>query len=164
MIEVSPEFNTVINLAASLAFFVIGALQIYVGRSSGADKKITFPWVNMAFGTFLIGINYLIQAVFTSGSTENPTITISSYLLILGGAALSFTSFFILYTERANEAKNLRDREDDLKEITSRLKKKFLSRELPEDEMRKLDTDIVRELAEIEVKLEKINKRKIKPA
>jgi len=160
----SPEFSTVINLAASMAFFVIGALQIYVGRSSGAGNKIAFPWINMAFGTFLIGINYLIQAVFTSGTTENPTIAISSYLLILGGAALSFTSFFILYTERANEAKNLKDREEDLKEITSRLKKKFLSRELPEEEMRKLDTDIVRELAEIEVKLDKINKKRGKSA
>jgi hypothetical protein len=41
----------------------------------------------------------------------------------------------------------------------TRLRKKFLSRELPEEELKKLDTDIVRELAEIEVKLDKLRRR-----
>jgi hypothetical protein len=165
MIDVSPDAVTAMNLAAFAAFSIIGGLQIYVGRSSSrAGKGFSFPWINMSFGTFLIGLNYLIQAIFTSGVTDNPTITISSYLLILGGAALSFTSFFILYTESSDETRKLKEREEELKEIMDRLKKKFLSRELPEEEMKKLDTDIVRELAEIEVKLDKINRNKNKTA
>jgi threonine synthase len=97
--------------------------------------------------------------MFSAQITGDPTITISSYLLIVGGSALSLTSFAMLYTERSNEANSLKQREEDLNQIMERLKKKFLNREIPEEDMRKLNTDIVRELAEIEVKLDKLNKR-----
>lgn len=160
MVELSGDAMVLMNLAAFVAFVVVGGLQIYMGRSTSPQRKITFPWINLALGTFMIGINYLIQAIFPAQTAVDPTIGISSYLLVIGGAALSFTSFLILYMERSNEAKTLRDRQDDLHQIMDRIRKKFLSRELPEDEMRKIDTDLVRELAEIEVKLDKINRKK----
>jgi hypothetical protein len=160
MVDITPEFNTTINFAAFLAFFIVGGLQIYAGRSTHPEKKVTFAWVNLSFGTFLLGFNYLMQALFVTELPSNPAITISSYLLVMGGAALSFTSFLMLYMESSDEAKRLRERQEDLQEITARLKKKYLSRELPEDEMKRLDTDIVKELAEIEVKLDKINRKK----
>lgn len=164
MVEISPAFYTVINLAAFGAFVAIGGVMLYVGRTTHPEKKISFPWINLANGTFLIAVNYLIQAIFAPQTPIDSSVEISSYLLIVGGSALLFTSFVILYTERANETNVLKQRQDDLKEITTRLKKKYLSRELPEDELKKLDTDIVRELAEIEVKLDKINRKpKAKP-
>lgn len=159
MVEISPTFTMAINFAAFAAFMAIGGLLLYLGRSMGPKKKLSFPWINLSFGTILIGVNYLVQAVFATQITGDPTITISSYLLIIGGAALSFTSFLILYMERSNELQTLKDRQDELKEITNRLRKKYLARELPEDELKKLDTDIVRELAEIEVKLDKIKRK-----
>ena len=159
MVELSSEFAMVINFVAFAAFVAIGGLLLYLGRTMGPNKKITFPWINLSFGTMLIGVNYLIQAVFATEISGDFTIAISSYLLIIGGAALSFTSFLILYVERSNEVKTLADRQDDLREIMARLKKKYLSRELPEEDLRKLDTDIVRELAEIEVKLDKIKRK-----
>lgn len=158
-VELTADVVTVINLAAFFAFLLISGILVYLGRSTHAEKKVTFPWVNLAFGTVLIGINYLIQAIFATRLTGDPTITISSYLLIVGGAALSFTSFVTLYVERTHEVSSLQKRQDELKEITERLKKKFLSREIPEDEMKKLNTDIVRELAEVEVKLDKLTRK-----
>lgn len=158
MVDVSPTVSMAINFAAFVAFLIIGGILMYLGRTLHPDKKISLPWINLAFGTFLIGINYLIQAVFATQIIGDPSIIISSYLLIVGGAALSFTSFVILYVERSNEASVLKERQEELKEIMNRLRKRFLSRELPEENMRKIDTDIVRELAEIEVKLEKIKK------
>ncbi len=160
MVELSADAMVLMNLAAFLAFVVVGGLQIYMGRSTNPEKKITFPWINLAFGTFLIGVNYLMQALFPTQTSIDPTVGVSSYLLVIGGAALSLTSFIILYMERTNEARTLRERQDDLHQIMDRIRKKFLSRELPEDEMRKIDTDIVRELAEIEVKLDKLSKRR----
>lgn len=159
MVEISPVAATAINLAAFGAFVAIGIAMLHVGRSTNPGKRISFPWVNLSFGTFLIGINYLVQAIFATQISGDPAIAISSYLLIIGGAAMLFTSFIILYTERANEANLLRQRQEELKAITRRLRKKFFARELPEDELRKLDTDIVRELAEIEVKLDKIRRK-----
>jgi len=159
MVDISPTVSMAINFVAFAAFLTIGGVLLYLGRSLHPDKKISFSWINLAFGTFLIGINYLVQAIFATQISGDPTITISSYLLIIGGAALSFTSFVILYVERSNEFNVLNERQDDLKEIMERIRKKFLSRELPEEDMRKIDTDIVRELAEIEVKLDRIKKR-----
>lgn len=160
MVELSADAMVLMNLVAFLAFVVVGGLQIYMGRSTNPEKKITFPWINLAFGTFLIGVNYPMQALFPTQTSIDPTVGVSSYLLVIGGAALSLTSFIILYMERTNEARTLRERQDDLHQIMDRIRKKFLSRELPEDEMRKIDTDIVRELAEIEVKLDKLSKRR----
>lgn len=160
MVEISPAITTPINLAAFAAFIVVGAMLLHVGKSTHPEKRIGLPWINLAFGTFLIGINYLVQAVFATQISGDPTVAISSYLLIIGGSALALTSFLILYIERSNEADMLRTRHDELKAIMARLRKKFLSRELPEEDMRKIDTDIVRELAEIEVKLDKIKKPK----
>lgn len=159
MVEISPTLSMVINFAAFAAFIAIGGMLLYLGRSTNPQKKITFPWINLAFGTFLIGLNYLVQTVFATQISGDPIIAVSSYLLILGGAALAFTSFAILYVERSNEANSLRVRHEELKEITTRLRKKFLSRELPEEEMKRLDIDIVRELAEIEVKLDKLKRK-----
>lgn len=159
MVEISPTLSMAINFAAFSAFIAIGGMLLYLGRSTNPQKKITFPWINLAFGTFLIGLNYLVQTVFATQISGDPIIAVSSYLLILGGTALAFTSFAILYVERSNEANSLRTRHEELKEITTRLRKKFLSRELPEEEMKRLDIDIVRELAEIEVKLGKLKRK-----
>lgn len=159
MVEISPALSMAINLAAFAAFIVIGLMLLYVGKSTSHQKRITLTWINLAFGTFLIGINYLVQAVFATQISGDPVIAISSYLLIIGGAALAFTSFVILYVERSNEANVLRTRHAELKEIMVRLRKKFLSRELPEEEMKRLDIDIVRELAEIEVKLGRLKRK-----
>lgn len=159
MVEISPTLSVAINLAAFAAFVTVGIVLLYIGKTTHPEKKLSFPWVNLVFGTLLMGANYLVQAIFSTQISGDPTIAISSYLLIIGGAALSFTSFLILYVERSNEANILRERQNDLKEIMSRLRKKFLSREIPEEDIRKIDTDLVRELAEIEVKLEKIRKK-----
>lgn len=162
MVEISPLVSLTINVAAFFAFAAIGGLLLYIGRSTNPERKLTLPWINLGFGTALIGVNYLIQGIFAPQVAGDPSIMISSYLLIIGGAALSFTSFAVLYTERANEADILTKRQTELKEITTRLREKFLKRELSEDELKKLDIDIVRELAEVEVKLDKLKKsRKI---
>ena len=159
MIEISPLFIIVINLAAFLAFATIGFLFLYIGKSTDSARKITMPWINLFFGVLLIGLNYLIQAVFPSQILTSSAITISSYLLIISGAAMTFTSFVILYTERSNEIGNLNKRHDELTSITHKLQKKFMARQLPEDEMKRLNTGIVKELAEIEVKLDELKKK-----
>lgn len=160
MVEISPLVSSVINFSAFGALFAIGGILLYVGKTTHIERKITLPWVNLAFGTFMIGLNYLLQAIFVTTISGNPVVAISSYLLIIGGVAMTLTSFMVLYFERANEINVLRKRHDELKEITERLRRKYLSRELPEEELRKLDTDIVRELAEIEVKLDKLKRGK----
>ncbi len=159
MVEISPTLSMTINFAAFAAFIAIGGMLLHVGRSTNPQKKITLPWINLALGTVLIGLNYLVQAVFGTQISASTEIALSSYLLIIGGAALSFTSFLTLYIERSNEVNALRQRHEELHSIMKRLHKKFLSREIPEDEMKKIDTDLVRQLAEIEVKLEKLKKR-----
>lgn len=158
MVELSGDVTTAINLAAFVAFMVVGVLFLYIGRATSLERKLSLPWVNLFFGTSLIATNYLVQAIAFIRLSGDPVVTISSYLLVIGGAAMTFTSFLILYIDRANEANLLKKRQSELEEITKRLRNKFLKRELAEEELKKLDTDIVRELAEIEVKLDKIEK------
>ena len=159
MVELSSTFIVIINLGAFVAFATIGFLFLYIGKSTDTGRKLTMPWINLFFGIILIGLNYLIQAVFPSQILVDSTITISSYLLIISGAAITFTSFVILYTQRSNEIGNLQKRHNELTSITHKLQKKFMSRQLPEDEMKRLNTGIVKELAEIEVKLDELKKK-----
>ncbi len=149
----SVEAVTIINFITFGAFVFLAAVLIYLGRSTDPKKKITMPWVNLSFGVLLTGVGYLVQAGrLLQYFTEDITI-VSSYLLILVGALLIFASFSLLYTERTAELNNLKKRHDQIRKIMNRLKQKYFARELPEEDLKKMYSELIREMTEIEVKL-----------
>ena len=153
------ETTTLMSVATFATFVLLGGILIYLGRSTDPEKKIKLPWINLALGVVMSGAGFFLESTRLLQYLVEDTIILSAFLLIITGTVLTFISITILYTSRTTELSILRDREDHIKKIMKKLRDKYFARELEEDELKKMHADLVKEMAEIEVRLGEIKKK-----
>lgn len=158
MVVELAEATNIIIFTAFGAFIIISALLLYMGRKMNPEKKVTLPWMVLAFGSTLIGLSYLVQVGNVTYSFFNSGVLIGSTVLVITGTMMILTSFTTLYLENAEDLAILEKRHKEIQQIMERLKKRYFSHELDESELKKLYASLVKELAEIEVRIKEIEK------
>jgi len=155
------ETNAVL-VTNSITFFSnvgLAILLIYFGKSTDFKGKIRLPWITLSTGIMVSATSYLIQILGVLDIAPTGTTLLSTHLVMLIGTAITFFSFSSIYLTKINDINSLRKRYTQIKKIMKRLKRKYRRREIPEDDLRKIYTDLTKELVEIEVKLKEMEKK-----
>jgi uncharacterized membrane protein len=145
------DITTFVNIFAFVGMTITAYAIFYVARSI-KQKNVGLNLVMLALGINFIGMSYLFRVWF--GDSAFP---FEMSLVGFGSLLLSIGVIWVFY-EKGMEVQNLKRRENDIRGTIERLKEKYYRREISEEELESMHTDMLKELAEIEVKLSKKGK------
>lgn len=140
---------SLINIINFLAFvgLTIATYTIFYFGKSLVSKGVSINLFMLALGTNLVGLSHLFRIVLDTNT--NPLI-----LTTVGAGALFMSTGIIwVFYEKRTEISRLKKREEEINSIISKLKDKYYQQELSEADLKSAYSDLLRELAEIEVKL-----------
>lgn len=135
-----------VNFLAFLGLTITTYTIFYVGKSL-SRMGLSFNVFTLALGVNLIGLSHLFR-IWTDTSTS----PIVAATISAGTVFLSVGVIWVFY-ERNMEFSSLRKREGEIKDVVAKLKDKYYQQELSEEELKSAYSGLLRELAEIEVKL-----------
>ena len=133
-----------------------------MGKMASAKKEITLPWIILSAGLLFSSLNLIVEVV---GQLTNIYILprpVVWYVFNITGSLLLLIGFIMMMFERMLEIGVLKRRKMEIQDIMNYLKERYYKKELSESELRKLYANMVEQLAEIEVKLKTLEKKKPK--
>lgn len=139
--------TTVVNLLAFLGLTVATYTIFYLGRMMNPNKGIGVNLFTLALGINFIGLSHLFR-IWLDVSTS-PLVLI---LVAIGSVLMSSGVIWVFY-EKGREIYNLKKQEKEVKSVIANLKEKYYKQELSEEELKYVYSSLLKELAEIEVKL-----------
>lgn len=136
-----------VNLLAFLGLTIATYTIFYFGRSMSPTKGIGVNLFTLALGINLIGLSHLFR-IWLDVST-------SPIILILVAISTVFLSTGVIWVfyEKATEIRNLKRREKEINSIITKLKEKYYQKELSEEDLKVLYSNLMKELSEIDVRL-----------
>ncbi len=140
------DINTFVNIFAFVGMTITAYAIFYVARSI-KQKNVGLNLVALALGISFIGMSYLFRVWFS-----NSTSIFEMSFVGVGSLLLSIGVIWVFY-ENGMEIQNLKRKEDDIRDAIEKLKEKYYRREISEEELESVHTSMLKELAEIEVKL-----------
>lgn len=136
-----------VNLFAFIGLTIATYTIFYFGRMMNPSRDLTFNLFTLALGINLIGLSHLFR-IWLDVSTS-PLIVIT---VAIGAIFLSMGVIWVFY-EKGKEISNLKKREEEIKSVIAKLKDNYYQQELSEEDLKDAYSSLLRELAEIEVKL-----------
>lgn len=146
------DVSDIVNLFAFAGLTIATYTVFYFGRMMNPDKGISVNLFTLALGINLIGLSHLFR-IWLDVSTS-PLILV---LVAVGSAFLSAGVIWVFY-EKAVEMRNLRRREVEINSVIADLKERYYRKELSEEDLKAIYSNLLKELAEIQVKLSKKRK------
>jgi hypothetical protein len=156
----SQQTSLFIDLFIFFAYVIAAGFIIYIGRKINYEKKITLSWIVLATGFLFISVNLLIEVtglIIGSYITTKPVIW---YLINMLGSIFILIGFAMSLFEKIVDISILKKRKIEIRQIMDYLDEKYRKRELTEEDLRKMYSKMVEELAEVEVKLKGLEKKK----
>ena len=141
------DLPTLVNILAFIGLTIATYTIFIFGRSLDQGKGIRINLFTLALGINLIGLSHLFRVFLDS--TTSPIILSTIGL----GALFMSTGVIWVFYERSREVSRLQKREFEIKSIIARLKDKYYQQELSEEDLKTAYSGLLRELAEIEVRL-----------
>ena len=138
---------TFVNLLAFLGLTIATYTIFYFGKAMNPDKGIGVNLFTLALGINLIGLSHLFR-IWLDVSTS-PLILI----LVTVGAIFLSTGVVWVFHEKSTEISRLKRREKEINSVIAKLKEKYYQKELAEEDLKALYSNLMRELAEIDIKL-----------
>ena len=136
-----------VNLLAFLGLTVATYTIFYFGKMMNQARGVSFNFFTLALGTNLIGLSHLFRIWLDVSTSPLIIITVAT-----GAVFLSVGVVWVFY-EKGMEISNLRSREEEIKSVIGKLKDKYYQQELSEEDLKSAYSGLLRELAEIEVKV-----------
>lgn len=151
-----------VDLFIFFSYLVMAGFLLYVGKNVSAQKKITLPWIIVSIGLLFTSLNLFVEIV--GAVTEIYVIPrpVLWYIFNMIGSIALIIGFASIVVERQFEITNLKRRRLEIKDIMDYLKERYYKKEISEEDLRKLYSDLVEQLAEIEVKIKNLDKKKEK--
>ncbi|MBI2543115.1 MAG: hypothetical protein HYW24_02940 [Candidatus Aenigmarchaeota archaeon] len=140
------DVNTFVNLFAFFGLTVATYTVFYFGRTI-SWKGVPLDLFTLALGINLIGLSYLLRVWTPTSPLINVTIAIGSAFLLIG--------VVWVFNGKSLDVSHLKKREEEIKSVIAKLKENYYQQELSEEDLKKAYSQLLRELAEIEVKLNK---------
>lgn len=137
-----------VNLLAFLGLTIATYTIFYFGKAMNQTAKgVSFNLFTLALGINLIGLSHLFRIWLDASTSPLIIITVAT-----GAVFLSVGVIWVFY-EKSVEISSLRRRHEEIKEVISNLKEKYYQQELSEEDLKNAYSGLLRELAEIEVKM-----------
>lgn len=143
MIETVTIVNFLTFLGLSLSAYVI----FYLTKGLDPDKQVTTNIFMLAIGLNLIGLSHLFRVW---SEVALPTFIVTTLLL---GTLMTFGGIVTTFYEKKIEARSLKRKSKEIKAVISFLKNKYYKQELSAEELKSLYAQLLKELAETEVKM-----------
>ena len=137
----------VVNLLAFLGLTIATYTIFYFGKAMNMGKNVSLNLFTLALGVNLIGLSHLFRIWLDVSTSPFIVITVAT------GAVFLSTGVIWVFHEKGRELYNLRRREEEIKSVIGKLKDKYYQQELSEEDLKGAYSELLRELAEIEVKL-----------
>lgn len=135
--------NIVVFIGLTLATYTV----FYFSSKMSPGKKIGMNIFMLSLGINLIGLSHLFR--LWEAGVQSPFITTT----LTVGSIFTFFGIVTVFHEKTVEMTGLRKRQEEIKSIISALKEKYYQQEISEEELKSVHTSLLKELAEIEVKL-----------
>ena len=136
-----------VNLLAFLGLTIATYTIFYFGKMMNQPRSVSFNLFTLALGINLIGLSHLFRIWLDISTSPLIIITVAT------GAVFLSTGVIWVFYEKGMEIANLRRREGEIKSVITRLKDKYYQQELSEEDLKNAFSGLLRELAEIEVRL-----------
>ena len=140
---------SLINLVNFLAFvgLTIATYTIFYFGKSLVSKGVSINLFMLALGVNLVGLSHLFRIVLDTNTNLLILTTVGA------GSFFMSTGLIWVFYEKRMEISRLKKREEEINSVISRLKDKYYQQGLSEEDLKASYSDLLRELAEIEVKL-----------
>ncbi len=156
----SSDIALFANLFIFFSYIVMASFLVYVGREVRYDKKLTLPWIIIAAGLMFISLNLLIEVIGVMSGTYILPRPVLWYVVNLIGSFALILGFAALMAERQLELTLLKKRKLEITDLMENLKEQYYKREISEADLRKLYAGLIEQLAQIEVKIKNLEKKK----
>jgi len=156
----SQQASLFIDLFIFFAYVIASTFIIYIGRKINYEKKITLSWIVLATGFLFISVNLLIEVAGLIVGSYTTTKPVFWYLINMLGSIFILIGFAMSLFEKIVDISILKKRKIEIRQIMDYLDEKYRKRELTEEDLRKMYSKMVEELAEVEVKLKGLEKKK----
>lgn len=141
-------FESIVNLILFFGLNFSGYLIFYFSARISPQRQVSGSIFILSLGLSLVGLSHLFRIGMEVALPVH--IMLSS---LMGGILLTLAGVGILSYERFIEVANFRKRYEELIKIISNLKKKYYRQEISEEDLRAVYSSLLKELAELEVKL-----------
>jgi len=142
-----------VNFFTFYAMIGIGIVLLVIGKYYSSMQKLTISWVLLAIGVVTAALRSLIDILIMSNSQLAQYIGVWNPIFGLMGSLLVVGGLISLSLEKTIETTTLRRRQQEIKLILDNLRQKYLKKEISEEDLKKLNADLKKEIAEIEVRL-----------
>lgn len=136
-----------VNLLAFLGLTIATYTIFYFSRKLNQASGVSLNLFTLALGINLIGLSHLFRIWLDASTSPLIIITVAT------GAVFLAAGVIWVFYEKGTEISNLRRRETVIKAVITKLKDKYYQQELSEDDLKSAYSGLLRELAEIEVRL-----------
>lgn len=144
-----PNLQT-IDVVDILIFFILeylAYLLFYFVQKVDPGKSVTPSLFVLCFGINLVALSFLFRV---GKEISNQLVTLS----ILSGALAILLGGVFVYYKKSVQVADLKKRHGEVISIIKKLKEKYYKQEITEEDLKSVNVTLMKELAEIEVKLE----------
>jgi len=139
----------IVNLGVFFGLSVSSYVMLYFSQKASLEKRVTSSVFTLALGLNMIGLSSLFRIGIEKFLPIFNIITASL------GTVCSLVGVVMVFYERAYKVKDIKSRYEEVKAIISNLKEKYYKQEISEEDLKSTNASLLRELAELEVKLKK---------
>jgi uncharacterized membrane protein len=139
----------IVNLGVFFGLSISSYIMLYFFQKSSLEKKVTSSVFTLALGLNLIGLSNLFRIGIEHSLPFFNIITASL------GTVCALAGVIMVFYERAYKIKDIQSRYEEVKAMISNLKEKYYKQEISEEDLKSIHAGLLRELAELEVKLKK---------
>ena len=150
------------DLFIFFSYIVMASFLVYVGKQVNYEKKLTTPWVIIAAGLLFTSLNLLIEVVDLISGVYILSRPMLWYIFNVIGSIALILGFAALMVEKRLELGLLKKRKLEITDLMANLKEQYYKREISEADLRKLYAGLVEQLAQIEIKIRNLEKKKVK--
>lgn len=147
------EYVNIVNFLTFAGLSMSAYIMFYLSKGLDPEKQVTTNIFLLAIGLNLIGLSHLFRV------WSEATLPYFIVVTLFFGTFMTFTGIVTTFYEKRTEARALKRKSKEIKEVMEHLKKKYYKQEISEDELKSLSASLMKELAETEVKM---RKRKVK--
>lgn len=139
----------IVNLGVFLGLSLSSYVMLYFSQKASIGKQVTSSVFTLAIGLNLIGLSSLFRIGIEY------TLPVFNLVTSSLGTVFAFVGVIMVFYERSYKVGDIKKRYDEVKAVISNLKKKYYKQEISEEDLKSVHSSLLKELAELEVKLKK---------
>lgn len=143
------SFGTIVNVLIFISLGFSSYVVFYFSSRYEKNKQVGLSVLILSLGLTLIGLSHIFMIGVGSDTTMHPAVGFSA----LAGALLTFVGFTVVFYKKSVEIITIKNRHREIQEVIANLKEKFYKQEISEEDLRDVNKGLIKELAELEVKL-----------